>query len=67
MSETVRTPSETLMAALEEVENAQDCLIIIVGKDGDMLWHTSTDRDHAKLGMLEFVKQAIVARVFKED
>lgn len=61
-----RTPSETLMAAMEEVETAQDCMIIIVHKDGDIAWYSSTDSIHRKLGMTEFVKQAIAHGAFEK-
>lgn len=59
-----RTPSETLMASLEEVETAQDCMIIIIDKSGDIIYHSTTDALHRKIGMVEFVKQALIADAF---
>jgi hypothetical protein len=54
-----RTPSETLMAALEEVETAKDLMIIVIEKDDSVAWHSTTDQLHRKLGMVEFVGECI--------
>ena len=55
----MRTPSETLMSSLEEMETAEQCLIIVVHNDGEISWHSSTDRYHIKLGMVDFVKSCL--------
>jgi hypothetical protein len=65
-STTDRSASATLMGALEEVEDAQDCLIIFVNKDGSISWHTTTTADHRKLGMVEFVAAVIKGRIARE-
>lgn len=61
-----RSPSDTLMAALEDVEEAQDVLIIFIEKNGDIAWRSTTDSLHRKLGMVELVKQAMVASFVRD-
>lgn len=58
MSENVRTPSETLMSALEECETAEDVLIIMRHKD-DISWHSTHMNLSYKLGMPEFVSTCV--------
>jgi hypothetical protein len=64
MTETQRSPSETLMAALEIVEDAQELMIIQVHASGDISWTATSDSAHKRLGMLEFVKQALIKSYF---
>lgn len=66
MSIQIRTPTETLMSALEECEDANDVLIIIRHKDA-VSWHTTCDSRIDKLGMLEFVSTCVRASIIKEE
>jgi hypothetical protein len=54
-----RTPSDTLMSALEKVEGANDLMIIVITNDGNIEWYSTTDLLHRKLGMIEFVRECI--------
>jgi hypothetical protein len=67
MMANTRTPSETLMSALEECETAEAALILVVHSDGTISWHASTDRLHVKLGMLEFVKSRVLEEIAQAE
>ena len=58
-----RTSSETLMTALEDVEDAQAVMIIVRHND-DITWNGTSDSLSEKLGLVEFVatciRQAII-------
>lgn len=66
-----RTPTETLVAALEEFghDEPAECLVIFTTQGGDICTMSSTDTLSTKLGMIEtagvFVRQDIQA--MKED
>lgn len=53
-----RTPSETLMSALEDVEDAEAVMIIVRHKD-DISWNGTSDSLSEKLGLVEFVATCI--------
>jgi hypothetical protein len=68
MSEVRRTPAETLMTALEDIEDCEEVMIIRVNGD-DVTWSTTTDRLYKKIGMLRFVLTVLesdIARVREE-
>lgn len=65
--ETKRTPSETLMGALEEIDDCQELMIIKVNREGSLEWHSTTDSIHKKLGMVDFVRECIVHGMFEGD
>jgi hypothetical protein len=65
MSDAVRTPSETLMSALEECETADQVLIILRHKD-DISWHTNNASRVDKLGLLDFVTTCVRQSIFTE-
>lgn len=54
MESPVRTPTETLMAALAECETADNCVIILRHK-GEISWHHTTGCTHELFGLLQFV------------
>lgn len=62
----VRTPTETLMAALSECETADNCLIILRHKQ-DISWHETTTSQSDMLGLLEFVLTIIKGRLMREE
>lgn len=57
-----RTPTDTLMAAMEEFGRAEplDCMIIWTDQSGDICWSSTTDSRVIRLGMIEMVKTLIV-------
>lgn len=66
MSTPVRTPTETLMAALSECETADNCLIIIRHKQ-DISWHETTTSQSDILGLLEFVLTIVKGRLMRAE
>jgi hypothetical protein len=60
-----RTPSETLIAALEDFGESepQMCVIIWTSDNGDINWSTSTRNRSPIVGMLETVKHLILKRM----
>lgn len=54
METLVRTPTETLMAALAECETADNVLIILRHKEA-VSWHHTLGCTHEMLGLLQFV------------
>lgn len=61
----VRTPTETLMAALAECEDADEVLIVIRHKDA-ISWHETIDSRAGVLGLLDFVQCCIRGRIMNE-
>ena len=56
-----RTPTETLIAAMEEVNGATECLVIMTnGNDGSILVMGTTSALSTRLGMLEMSKALIL-------
>lgn len=57
-----RTPSQTLIAALEEfgADEPAECLVIFTTQGGDICTMSSTDLIAVKLGMLEMVKTIVM-------
>ena len=62
-----RTPSETLMDALEGIDDCQELMIIKVNHEGSIEWHSTTDSIHKKLGMVSAVRECIVHGMFEES
>lgn len=58
MSKNVRTPTETLMNSLEDVETAEYAMIIMLHEDA-VSWHSSTPSMTVNLGLLEYAKVRI--------
>lgn len=56
-----RSPTETLIAAMEEAEKADECLVIMTATDGSFLTLGSTDRKSTRLGMIEMAKTIILS------
>lgn len=61
-----RTPTETLIAAMEEAEKATECLAIMSTDDGEIIWLSTNDSKAMKLGLLEVVRQCIIADIKAE-
>ena len=62
-----RTPTETLIAAMEEAEAATECLVIMTQSDGSILTLCSSEQRVVKLGLLETAKQWTVADMVSES
>ena len=62
-----RSPTDTLVAAMEEAEKAAECLVIMTTTDGDIIYLCSTDAKSTKFGLLEMTKQCIVADMRTEE
>lgn len=56
MAET-RSPTETLMAAMERFSEAEpkDCLVIWTDEAGDVCWSSSVDSLVVKKGLVDYV------------
>jgi hypothetical protein len=66
MGET-RTPTETIVAAMEEAETATECLIIMTSSDGHILTLGSSGSRIIRLGLIETAKAWIIADMMKES
>ena len=66
----LRSPTDTLIAAMEEAEMATVCLVIMTDKDDSIIMLPSTSVLSTQLGLLEMEKAVIlsdmVARIVKE-
>jgi hypothetical protein len=62
----VRTPTETLMAALSECETADNCIIVLRHKE-DISWHETTNSRCDSIGLLEFVLTCLKGRIMREE
>jgi hypothetical protein len=58
-----RTPTETLVKAMEEVGDAVECLVIMTEAGGDIITLGSTSVLSTRLGMLEMAKTLILKDV----
>ena len=58
-----RTPTETLVTAMEEVGDATECLVIMTKAGGDIITLGSTSVFSTRLGMLEMAKTLILKDV----
>jgi hypothetical protein len=59
----IRTPTETIVAAMEEAETAKECLVIMTDKDGSIITLGSTSVLSTRLGLLEMAKTLILSDV----
>jgi hypothetical protein len=66
MSQT-RTPTDTLIAAMEEAGSAKECLVIMTTEDGHILTLGSTEQRVLRLGMIETAKQWLIADMVTES
>ena len=60
-----RTPTETLVKAMEEVGGAVECLVIMTDENGDIITLGSTSVLSTRLGLMEMAKACILADVVK--
>jgi len=63
-----RSPTETLVYALEEFGKAEplDVLVIWIDENGEICWSQSTRSRAIALGMLEMVREIAVHDIVKE-
>lgn len=62
-----RTPTDTLIAAMEQAGEAKECLIILTTEDGHILTLGSTEQRVLRLGLLEAAKQWMIADMVAES
>ena len=55
-----RTPTETLVKAMEEVGDAIECMVIMTDANGDIITLASTNVLSTRLGILEMAKTLTV-------
>jgi len=60
-----RTPTETIIAAMEEAETATNAIIVMTTKDGDILTLATTSVLSTRLGLLEMAKALIISDLAK--
>ncbi len=56
----IRSPTETIVAAMEEAADAKECLVIMTSVDGAIITLGSTSIISTRLGMLEMAKSLIL-------
>lgn len=65
MAEVVRrTPTETLVKAMEEVGEATECFVIMTDANGDIITLASTSIFSTRLGLLEMAKVITMKDIF---
>jgi hypothetical protein len=62
-----RSPTDTIVAAMEEAETATACLIILTQSDGQIVTLGSSDRRVVRLGLLETAKQWLIADMLRDS
>ena len=60
-----RTPTETIIAAMEEAETATNAIIVMTTKEGDILTLATTSVLSTRLGLLEMAKAIIISDLVK--
>ncbi len=60
-----RTPTETIIAAMEEAETATNAIIVMTTKEGDTLTLATTSVLSTRLGLLEMAKAIIISDLVK--
>ena len=58
MADKARTPTDTLMAAMQSFseDEPEDCIVVYTSQAGDLLYLSSTDSTSRKVGLLEAAK-----------
>lgn len=62
----IRTPTETIVAAMEEAETAKECLVIMTSEDGSIITLGSTSVLSTRLGLLEMAKTLILKDIYSK-
>jgi hypothetical protein len=62
-----RTPTETIVAAMEEAETAKECLVIMTSEDGSIITLGSTSILSTRLGLLEMAKAMIIRDIVRME
>ncbi len=61
-----RTPTEAIIAAMEEAETATNAIIVMTTKEGDILTLATTSVLSTRLGLLEMAKAIIISDLVKD-
>jgi hypothetical protein len=61
----LRSPTDTIIAAMEEAAEATACLVIMTDKDGSIITLGSTNVLSTRLGLLEMAKAIILSDMIK--
>ena len=61
-----RTPTETIIAAMEAAGEATECLVILTTADGSILTLGSSPARVVRLGLIETAKAWLIADMIKE-
>ena len=56
-----RSPTDTLVAAMEEAGSARELLVIMTTEDGHILTLATSDQRVIRMGLIETAKQWIIA------
>ena len=62
-----RTPTDTLVAAMENAETAKQLIVIMTSEDGHILTLGTTDQRVVRLGLIEAAKQWMIADMVAES
>ena len=62
-----RTPTDTLIAAMEEADTAQECIVVMTNSEGEILWMCSSDKLTTKIGLLETAKIYVMGGMIKAE
>lgn len=62
-----RSVTDTIAAAMEDADGADECYIVITTSDGDMVTHASTNRMSINIGLLETAKLRLAAQLVKDE
>lgn len=62
-----RSPTDTLIAAMEEAAVAKELLVIMATTDGHILTLGTSDQRVLRLGMIETAKQWLIADMVAES
>jgi len=63
---TTRTCTDTLISAMEEADQAKECLVIMTTEDGHILTLGTSDQRVVRLGLIEAAKQWLIADMVAE-
>jgi hypothetical protein len=62
-----RSATDTIAAAMEDADGAEEVFIIMTNAEGDIITLSTTDRVSTKIGLLETAKMRIAAGLTKDE
>ena len=62
-----RSPTDTLVAAMEEAGSARELLVIMTTEDGHILTLATSDQRVIRMGLIETAKQWIIADMVSDS